>query len=318
MDYSRIIQEAWRLTWAHRFLWLFGLFAGASGGTCGGSGFNSGSFNSGGGADRMFDDIDGRQVERVFSQIGAWVANNIGVILLATAVLMLIGLVFLVLHFIAKGALIASSARLALGEGATRSEGWALGRRFAWRYARLTVLAFLIGLAILLVVGVGVLLVVVAGQISTALAVLLGIVLGLVGFAGVIVGGIALGIALAYAERAIAIDDLGARASLRRGIAVLRMRLGPSFILWLISLALAIGVGIAIAIVAVVLLLPIGGAVAVTYMAAGLSATTILVGAAALLLFFLGLWLVSGVASAFMSTFWTLGYLSASGRWNTA
>jgi hypothetical protein len=96
------------------------------------------------------------------------------------------------------------------------------------------------------------------------------------------------------------------------------MRLASSFILWLVSLALAIGVGIAVGIAALVLLVPVGGAVAVAYMAAGLGATTILVGAVAGLLFVVALWLVSGVASAFMSTVWTLGYLSATGRWSTA
>ena len=30
MDYGRLIQEAWALTWRYRFLWVLGCFAGGA------------------------------------------------------------------------------------------------------------------------------------------------------------------------------------------------------------------------------------------------------------------------------------------------
>ena len=47
MDYAGILKRAWNVTWNHKILWLFGLFAGASAGVNGNS-FNTSSFNNGG------------------------------------------------------------------------------------------------------------------------------------------------------------------------------------------------------------------------------------------------------------------------------
>jgi len=33
VNYLSLIQEAWATTWRSRFLWIFGLFAGVTGGT---------------------------------------------------------------------------------------------------------------------------------------------------------------------------------------------------------------------------------------------------------------------------------------------
>lgn len=315
MDYGRIIQEAWRLTWAHRFLWVFGLFAGASGGSCG---FNYGqTFNTGGGGSNA-NPFDDPRLAGALAAVGAWVATHVGLIVAATLVLMLVGLVLIVLHFIATGALIASLARLATGQPATRTEGWSVGRRLGWTYARLTVLLFALVVGILVVVGVFVLLVVRLGAINPLLAVVVGVVLGLAGFVVAIAGGISVAIALAYAERAIAIDGLGARASLARGIALLRLRPGPSFLLWLVSLALGIAVSIALGVVAVVALVPLGGVVVAAFLSVGATAPTLAVGGLVLVIFVALLWLLVAVANVFSSAYWTLGYLSATGRWGAA
>jgi hypothetical protein len=313
VPYGQIIQDAWRLTWRHRFLWIFGLFAGAGGGSCG---LNSGSgFRSPGGGGST-DDLR-RGVSTAADAAGQWVASHLALVLAAFAAFFLLGLVFIILHFVAKGALIGSSARLAMGESVTRGQGWAMGRRFAWTYARLTVLFFAIGVIALLAVALGVGLVVVLAAISRLLAVIVGALLGLVGVAALVAGWIGLSIVQTYADRAIAVDELGARAAFRRGIALLRLRLGPSLILWLVSLALGIGVGIAFVVLALVLLVPIGGVVVAAYFAGGVGAT-IAVGAVGFVLFLLVLWGLGGIAGAYLSTYWTLGYLSATDRLSTA
>ncbi len=200
MDNGRLLHDAWRLTWRHRFLWVLGLFAG------GGTGLNF-SFPGGGAPHSAGGGPLPPEASRVLDEVNAWVVAHLGLLLALAAVLALVGIVFLVIHFIAQGAMIGALGRLAAGEPIMLGGAWALGRRLAWRYVRLALLLLALALAALLVVAVVVGALVALGQASPALAIALGLflvgalVLGVPFFVG-------LYILAMYAERAIAIEDL--------------------------------------------------------------------------------------------------------------
>jgi hypothetical protein len=315
MQYSRLVRDAWTLTWRHRFLWVFAFFGGARGG--GGCGFNYREGFSGGGSNgpRL---PGGDEVERLASQVGDWASAHLGLIVAVGLVLFLLVLALIIVSFVARGALISSTARVALGQPTTASQGWAIGRQLGWRYVRLTILLLLIGLAIVVAIFAIVLLFVGLAAISQVLAIVLGILVGLAALVGLIALAIAFSVVIAYAERAIALDDLGARASLRRGVALVRLRTVESLALWVISLVIGIVTAIVFVAVVLVLALPLGGLGVVAYLTSGLGAETLLVALFAALVLISVLWFLSAIAGTFTSGFWTLAYMSLTQRYPDA
>src|SRR5438045_9270812 len=125
MDYARLVREAFYLTWRHRFLWVFGLFAG--GGTCSPNFNMNQNFNipsggpPGGGApsparppqsppSNPFD-ATSPDTQRVLGEIGAWLASNAGLIVAVACFGLVLALGLLVLHFVSGGALIGGVPR---------------------------------------------------------------------------------------------------------------------------------------------------------------------------------------------------------------
>jgi hypothetical protein len=311
MQYGRLVRDAWALTWRHRFLWVFAFFGGAQGG--GGCSFNYQEAFSGGSNGPGLP--GGQDVERLAREASAWVGAHLGSILAVGLVLFLLFLALLIVSFLARGALISSTARLALGEPTTTSQGWAIGRRLAWRYVRLTILLLLIGLATILVLAVVALLFVALAAVSAVVAIVLGVVVFLAALLGLIALGIVLSVVVAYAERAIALDDVGALASLRRGVALVRLRTVESLALWVISLVMGIVIAIVFVVAVIVLALPLGGLGAAAYLTSGLSTGTLLVALFAVLVMIAVLWAVGAIAGTFTSGFWTLAYLSLTQRY---
>ena len=323
MQYSRLVRDAWHLTWRHRFLWVFAFFGGAQGGGSCGLNYMQGGGSGGGpstpdGQPGQPAIPGGAEVERVATAVGDWVAAHLGLILAVGLALGLLVIVLLVVSFVARGALITSTARVALGEPTTTGQGWTDGRRLAWRYVRLTILLVLIGLGLAIAVGLVVLLFIGLAAISPLLAVVLGILVGLAALVGLIALAIGLTVAIAYAERAIALDDLGARAGLRRGVALLRLRTVESLALWLISLVIGIVTAIVFVAVVIVLALPLGGLGVFAYLTGGLSAETLLIALVGGLILITALWCLGAIAGTFASGFWTLAYLSLTQRYPAA
>jgi len=312
MDYGRLVSDAWRVTWRHRFLWWFALFGGAQGGGCS---FNYGqrfSPRTGGGAPQL---PGGPEMQRVAGVVAAWVTSHLALVVAVGLLFFLLVLAFVVVSFVARGALIGSTARVALGEPTTTREGWAIGRRLGWRYARLFLLLIALGLAVFVTLALLLVLVVTLFALSRVLGIVVGALLGLAAVGALIALGIAASIALSLADRAIALDDLGARAGLRRAIALMRLQLGTSLILWLLSVGLGIGIAIGFVILLLVLALPLGGLALAAYASSGLGAQTLLVGLFDVLALVTILWVVGAIAGTFTSTYWTLAYLSLTGRY---
>ena len=221
---GEIISNAFRLAWRHKYLWLFGLFAG--------SGF--------GGGGRFFgDDWGGERIEAVKAYMLA---------ALATIILIgfIVGMVVLVLHVITKSALIYNVYQIHTGGTHSLSGGWDFGVRRFWPMLGVTlleILAFLILIGGIIIVEVMIFIVSVPlGVLSLLLALPLGIALIVL-----------LLLTWTYAERFVALENRGVVDALAEGWALLRSQLKPSLLMLLAKIAIAIVAGVATMIVVLVI-----------------------------------------------------------------
>jgi hypothetical protein len=316
VDYGRIFQDAWTLTWRNRFLWLFGLFAGGAGG---GLNFNLPS-GGGSGSDFFGDEDTSGTMEgfteafrRAMAEMQAWVVENFGVLIVLGILLLLVSLFFVLVSLVCKGALLGALGRLAQGQPSSFGAALALGFRYFPPLFGLWLMLFALGLLVFVLV-LGAALASMTTLPSEAQMVALLAALGLLGLAALVIS-IPLTVVLAFAERAIVVDGLSVFGALGQGFALLRDRIGPSLLLWLISVAIGIGAGIAVAIVAILLLIPIGIVVVIPFVILQVHVVSILIAVLGVLFFIAVLWLAGAVLNTYVAAYWTLGYLGLTDRY---
>ena len=304
MDYGRLIREAWRNTLRYRSLWLLGLFAGGAVGAASGGG--------GGGRVETGDVEHLPAIEQRVGELGIWLGEHAGLVVAGAALVLGLVLVVLAIAAIAEGGMAQATADVASGRTGSLRRAWGAGRRLFWRYVGLWLLLGVGAALVAGVVGLGAALfsaAPVSGAASVG-ALTLAMSLAALGF-GLAVG---LNIVVAYAQRAIAIGDLGPLAALRAGWLLLRANLGTSVLVWLVNLVLATAAGLAIGLV---LLLGIGllvGLGALVWLSAGFSAPLFgyaVVGGIVLVAAALAL---AGAANTFFWNYWTLAYLRLAGH----
>ena len=300
MDYGRLIREAWRITWRHPFLWVLGLVAGGTASLSMTSGSSPGS---------------GRDVspgpEAGPESLVPWALDHSGLIAGLVALVALLAMTLLVVSLIAQGGLAAATADLANGQSSSLRRAWRTGLHLFWRYVRLwLLLALAVALIAALVASfvalvLGLTLWTQRSAWVMAPALLVGLLLAVTGVAA----GVVAGIVIPYAQRSIAVRDVGVMAGLREGWQVLRGHPGASLLVWLLNLALSFGAGLVITTAMIVAILVLAMPAVALWAVFALSAPTIaylsLAAFAALVLL---LTLIS-VANTFFWSYWTLAYL---------
>jgi hypothetical protein len=344
MEYGSLIGQAWKITWRYRFLWLLGILAGGAVGIPSLNGGNTGWQTNSRDTGQLSPGL-----AAAAAGIEEWALANIGLLIGVAAVGVLLALVLLVLSFIAQGGMAQATADLATGHTSTLGRAWSAGLHLFWRYVGLWLVLVAAGIIIAAIIGAvvaAVALVAVAGGAPgvglaigalAAAAIVVGFVVFVVQAVGetsvprwlILVGAtlfalplftilavVALGLSIvvAFAQRAIAVENAGPIDALRSGWRLTRAHLGESLLTWLINVGLAIAT-------ALTALFGIGGAVMLLggigwalFSVAGLTAPTVAyigVGGLALLVLILTL---TGIANAFFWTYWTLAYLRLSGR----
>jgi hypothetical protein len=306
MKYGQLIRDAWQMTWRHPFLWVLGLFAGGTAGASLGG--------RGGGGGPPASSVAGRPIPGTDidpDAIARWASDHVGLIVSLAALVVLIGLALLVISLIAQGGLAGATADFASGRSSSLGRAWRTGLHLFWRYA---------GLWLLLVVAVALIGAVIAAFVALVVALtavvqhatwviapaaLVGLVLVVAGIAA----GVVASIVVPFAQRAIAIRDIGPLAALRDGWIVLRRQPAASLLVWLINLALTIAAGLVITVAMVVAIAALGIPAAALWAVFDLTAPTIaylvVAGVAALGVL---LALIS-VVNTFFWSYWTLAYL---------
>ena len=247
-----------------------------------------------------------------------WLYWNLDLILLVLALAALVGLALLVVSLIAQGGMARGTADVALGQPTSLGQVWETGVRLFWRYLLLFLamigLVIVVALVVGAVVALGVWVISLASGAAQAVSIAFGVLVGIVLFLVVVSVFIAIGVGVAFAQRAVAVEDVGPVAGLGIGFRLLRERPWRTLLVWLISLALSIGAGLAVALGVLVLLVPLGGIAVLLFITTGPSAGAFAYSAVALTLLVAGAWLLSAIANTFFWHYWTLAYLSFTGR----
>jgi hypothetical protein len=315
VDYGELIRRSWRMVWRHRFLWVLGLFAASTVGSCA---------PTGGGGPAQYQvgprDVEGLppQLESALRQIPwEWLASWQALALIVVAAALL-GLAFLIISLIAQGAMSEATANLALERDSTLGGAWRTGLRLFWRYLGLWLVLIGVGLlavaATALAVGAMVAMASLAGDTARWVFIVVGALLGLAALLLAAPAFIALTIVAAFAQRAMAVENVGPLSALETGFRLVRSHLGTSALAWLINLALSIAAGAVIVAAAIVLAIPLGGIAAVLYTTTGMSVATVSYAAVGIVTFGLALWLVGGAINSFFWSYWTYIYLRLTGR----
>ncbi len=320
MDYGVLIRRAWQLTWRNRFLWVLGLFATSTVGSCSATGTGNGPVQwqaNSADLERFFS----ADLVRAFQQADPWLSRNIGWVLLSLFLLAFLAvIVFVVVSFIAQGGMAEATEELALGRSTTPQIAWGTGLRTVWRYVLLWMvvlgLAFLLFLGIAVVIGFGVAAVMTAqGGPRTAVIALVGLLSSavLLLLLPVFVGA---SVVVAFAQRAIAIENAGPWHALSIGLRLVRRNPGTSALAWVVSFAMSMIIAIGMLLAAIVLVIPLGALGVAIFYSTGAVVTTVLALYAILaaVAIVAGLWAIGGVANAFFWNYWTLIYLRLTGR----
>jgi hypothetical protein len=348
MEYGTLVREAWSITWRYRFLWLLGLLAGGgsvmvpTGSAGGGGGSSSGSSSAN-------PSWLGSAVDAAGVGVSAWASAN--VLLLASLAGVAIGILlgFIAISFIAKGGMAQATAELATGHTSSFGSAWQAGVHLFWRYVRLW--ALLIGAALLVMLAIGLVFAVAVAASRVSQSPLVGFALVMVAdaalvatfvslvldmtrtnptapwkiglaatlfalpiFPALIVVGLSLSIVLAFAQRAIAIENLGPVDAIRYGWQLMRTHIAESVFTWLINAALALVSGLATLAAGLGALLAVSVVGALLFAAVGFSTPLFAyIGLGGVLLVFGALTLV-GITNTFFWSYWTLVYLRLSGR----
>ena len=307
MDVNDVISAAWRITLRHRGLWLLGLLAGTAAAQCTG-GLPSPGVPPG---------PDGMSLEDLLGQLPpgaeAQALEIVRGLLIALAVVVVpIVVVFWLLSIACKAALIVGGREATLEQSASLGAAWRGGLR---AFGRLFTLELLVGLLALLVVGViGLAFVSASGGMQQPLNFerLLTLVFGGLALSALVsLGASLLSVLVAYAQRAVVLDQVGPIQGLQVAFGLARREPLLNLLLWVVSLAFsiagAIGLVLGVLLVTLVALL-VGFVLAIPFFLTGDAGPSVII---SVTLAAIVAAIIVGVAilNTFMWHYWTLAYL---------
>ena len=258
-------------------------------------------------------------------------------------------LVLIVLSFVAQGSMATATGEIASGRATSLGRAWRAGVHLFWRYAGLCLVlvgaTIAIAAAVAALVGAGVAAALAGhtpwpalalGVLAEAIVIVVFVrfminitldsgvprwlVIGgsalfaLPMFTVLIVVALLLSIVVAFAQRAIAIEDVGPIDALQSGWRLTRSHLGDSLLTWLVNVGLALASGLAAVLGVIGALFLLGAAGALLFAVAGLSGPFFAYVGLGGVVLIAAVLTVAGVVNTFFWTFWTLVYFRLSGR----
>ena len=294
MDYGALIKRAWEITKKYKFLWIFGILVG------GAPSIQIPITNF------QYTVKDEGELEKVLTpevleSLKTFFVNNLNLILALAFVLFLIILILFILSIIFRGALIGTVGEIEKGQEVNFKKGFQVGSHHFWRILGLSILLFLLILLSLVILATPVAL------LASFKIYVLAIILGILFLLLYLIWTIFLNLSFQYALRFLIIGDFGIIQSIKQGFSLFRKFWKEILLVWLITLGLSIGLGIFAVIVVFVALIPLGllGFVIYTLSQLGLW----IYGTLAILALVIGISILSGAISTFLSSIWTLAYL---------
>jgi hypothetical protein len=297
MDYGYIIKRAWKITWEHKILWLFGFFL-----MSGGANYSS-SFQTPG----TPGDMAPEQMEAMtyaFEQVEPWLPVLIGVAILMAVV----AIVWWVFSIAANGGLVHLANEAEEGREVRAGLGWRAGFR-NWGRVFIIYLILFIPIIIMGLIAFAVVIAsaAAAGGGPEALTALLA------SMCCVIIAAIFVGLIAAFfitilgqlGVRHAVLADMGPIDALKEAWNDLRTRFKDVFLMWLITIGIGIAYGMVVGVVAMFF-----GFATVALMFTGAVWVAFGLG----LLMFLLLLIPNAVYSTYVSALWTVFYRRLTGR----
>lgn len=305
LDFMKIYERAVRMIWQRKILWLFGFLSlfGGCGSNNIGTNFNSNfsSTSDGGGG------LGGLRADQ-------FVRDYLVLLIVIALFLILLGIVLMVLGYIARAGLIHLASEYGEGAAPTAGEGFSAGSHYWLKLLAIDLVLYApIVLAIVLFVLVIALIVwmavpgasagIASGETGAVFGALGGAVCLVLAVFGVMIlvlipVMILLGVLQILAHRACVLGGEGIFDSIRWGYRTIRTRFGDVALMWLIRVAIGIAISIVMMLVG---LLVVGIPIAIMFL-------NVIVGAIFLLPGVLVLLFLSGIVEAFTSAAWTLAY----------
>lgn len=307
MDFGQIIKRSWEIVRTNRFLWWLGILAGLTGGT----GTNFYRYNKLNFSNKASESISSSlpNTGGMSSAISSFMSSNLGWILFFFLLALIIIIVLIYIINSAKAGIIIAGNQIEEGEKEKLKFGSAFkkGSVFAWR---LLGLDLLIALIIFLAIAVVVLPALVltysySPQVEIFLTILVMSYFVIAGVAAVLLT-LYLTMILFLAERNLILDGKKIIESLKIAKDLFWRQKGNVFLTWLLSIVLAT-IYFILAVIAVLIFVAIFGLIG--YLLYLLSQTLAIVYMVVLaIILVVGVFVINGIFTAFLSTFFTLSY----------
>lgn len=289
MQYFDIIKRAAKITWRAKYLWVFGLFAGAG---VGGSGSNLNSYNWPG------EDMESNG-KQIAGEVKDFLADNWIWIIIVVLALLFIGLIFFVLSVIARGALIHCVSHTDAGKPTGFKDGIRAGAKKFFPVFVTSLLAGLIILAALIILGVPVGLLFYFQMTFRAILLLLFALVIFIPLAFVVT------LVVTWSLQYIVIENKKVLESWKLGFALFRHNLGANLLMWLILMLVGLVAGLAFVIAVFVVAIPFVLLGILAYLVVQWAGVAVVAAMGVMFLFLISL-LYGAVLSTFQSATWTL------------
>lgn len=149
MDYAALLKRTWEITWKHKILWVFGLFASCSG--------QSYQFNASGPSRSIqyeFGPGEYPQMQRFFEQYGQEIVAGVAILFMCMCLLLLVSWV---LGALAQGGLVAGFSMAQEGQAIDFKSVWDQGVKYFWRVLVINLIPLGLGLVafVLIIISFG-------------------------------------------------------------------------------------------------------------------------------------------------------------------
>lgn len=289
-----MVKKAFQITIKNKYLWLFGFFAGASGG-----GYNFYSGGSGSGSDYRGKSDYG------FDQFGTDIKNYFldhWILIVGLAILFIgIMLFFMVMRILSQGALIGAVNKIDSVKSSSLRDGFKIGRKYFWRILGLGLLTGLAVFLALVILGTPIIFLFIYKMYVR------GIILVLLGLAIFIPLSIVVNYATLYGYRYIVLYDKKIIQALKSAFDLFIKNIWQSIVFSLILFLVGIATAIAAFIILFAIAIPFIILGFLAYFVAQWIGAVIVSGLAFVI--FIGLMFVLGaIIATFQSSLWTLAF----------
>lgn len=282
IDYWGLVTRSFHILWKYKFLWFFGFFAAAGGGSSG-----------------------SQWTEHAGPEVRDWVAANVELIAMIVMGMVILWFVFFVMGLLSKGALIGSIAHAEREHDITFGRAWEIGYKNFLKMLGITLIALVIFFVVRFIFLVPIILPLFAGGAGAVVAIAIIALL----FIPFLAFAFLLAFTVTYAEREAVLRNEGVLDSLRIGWELTRKYFWQSMVVWLVSLIS--GIVFAVCIIFTLLV------AAVPFILLGLlnvfAALVVGIPIGVALIF-----IISGALGTYDYSLWTLAYIRIRDHYNSA